>query len=294
VRPHLARRASDRLRHASDRSRLARTLLGAATGYGPSRCPQFAASISYHVLLSIFPLALLLATVGGLLLRDDQRRADVANAISERVPLLEDAGVDLDAALSTSLQSLGVLGVIGIVSLLWSASGMMASLRIGLNAAWGAPRAQPYVRGKLLDLVLVVVVNAFLVLSIGLVLLQPLFPPPWSSWLTTGILGTAGGWFAAIAVLYRVVPVVRSGWREIIGAAALAATGVALLQNGFSLYAERFADYSAVYGSLATVVAFLVLVYVAASVILFSGSLAAAWSRDGRAVVDAPIRSSGP
>jgi membrane protein len=294
VRPHLARRGFDRLRRASDRSRGARTLLAAATSYGPSRCPQFAASISYHVLLSLFPLALLVATVGGLLLRDDERRADVANAIAERVPLLEEAGVDLDAALSTSLQSLGLLGVIGIVSLLWSASGMMASLRIGLNAAWGVTRAQPYVHGKLIDLVLVVVVNAFFVLSIGLVLLQPLFPPPWSSWLTTGILATEAGWLAAIAVLYRVVPVVRSGWREVLGGAALAATGVTLLQHGFSLYAERFADYSAVYGSLATVVAFLVLVYLAATVILFCGSLAAAWSRDGRAVVDTPIRSSVP
>jgi membrane protein len=269
----------DRLRRVSDASRPARALLGAITAYGPSRCPQFAASISYHVLLSLFPLVLLVATLGGLLLRDDARRADVASAIADRVPLLEEAGVDLEAALSTSLQSLGVLGLIGFVSLLWSASGMMASLRIGLNAAWGVAQAQDYVRGKLLDLLLVVVVNGFLVLSIWLVLLQPLFPPPWSSWLT-GVLGSAAGWFVAIAVLYRVVPVQRAGRRVILGAAALAAAGLTLLQHGFSLYAERFADYSAVYGSLATVVAFLVLVYLEATVILFCGSLAAAWSRN--------------
>jgi membrane protein len=159
---------------------------------------------------------------------------------------------------------------------------MMASLRIGLNAAWGVPRAQPYVRGKLLDVVLVVAVNGFLVLSIALVLLEPLFSPAWSSWLTS-ILASAAGWFAAIAVLYRVVPVLRSGWPAILGAAALAAAGLTLLQHGFSLYAARFADYSAIYGSLATVVAFLVLVYLAANVILFCGSLAAAWSRDAAA-----------
>ena len=267
-----------RLRQVSDRSRSARALLGAIADYGPNRCPQFAASISYHVRLSLFPLALLVATLGGLLLRDDERRTDVANAIADRVPLLAEAGVDLDAALSTSLQSLGLLGLIGLVSLLWSASGMMASLRIGLNAAWGAPRSQPYVRGKLLDLAIVVAVNCFLVLSIWLVLLQPLFSPPWSSWLAS-ILGSAAGWFVATAALYRVVPVVRPGRSEVVGAAGLAAAGLTLLQHGFSLYTERFADYSAIYGSLATVVAFLVLVYLAASVILFCGSLAAAWER---------------
>jgi membrane protein len=267
-----------RLRHLSDRSRLARLVLGAAADYGLNRCPQFAASIAYHVLLSLFPLALLVATLGGLLLRDDERRTDVANAIADRVPLLAEAGVDLDAALSTSLQSLGLLGLIGTVSLLWSASGMMSSLRIGVNAAWGAVRAQPFVRGKLLDLAVVVAVNCFLVLSIWLVLLQPLFLPSWSSWLTS-ILGSVVGWFAATAALYRVVPVVRPGPRTVVGAAGLAAAGLTLLQHGFSLYTERFADFSAVYGSLATVVAFLVFVYLAASVILFCASLAAAWER---------------
>jgi membrane protein len=279
----LGRRVSDRLTGAHGTSRAARVLRAAVFGYAVRRCPQFAAAIAYHVLLALFPLALLAATIGGLLLRNDERRADVADAISDRVPLLEEAGVDLDAALSTSLGSLGVLGLIGIVSLLWAASGMMASVRIGLNAAWGA-EGPDYVRGKLLDLVLVVLVNAFLVLSIGVALLQPLFPPPWSSWLTTGILGTAGGWFVALAVLYRLVPAVKPDWRVILAGAALAAAGVTLLQDGFSLYVERFADYSAVYGSLATVVAFLILVYLAASVILFCGALAGSWSSSGRPV----------
>jgi membrane protein len=281
VRLELAQRASARLARARADSRIVRVLHEAVFGYVARRCPQFAASISYHVLLSLFPVALLVATIGGVLLQNDARRAQVADAISERVPLLEEAGVNLDAALSTSLGSLGVLGLIGLVTLLWSASGMMASLRIGLNAAWGFERAQPFIRGKLIDMVLVVLVNAFLIFSVGLVLLQPLFPPPWSSWITTGILGTAIGWFAALAVLYRVVPVVRPRGPEILAAAALAAMGVTLLQNGFSLYADRFADYSAVYGSLATVVAFLILVYLGASVILFCGALAGAWRDTG-------------
>jgi membrane protein len=223
---------------------------------------------------------LLVATVGGLLLQDDARRADVADAIADRVPLLEDAGVDLDAALSVSVSSLGVLGLIGLVALLWSASGMMTSLRIGLNAAWGV-ESHPYVRGKLIDAVLVVALNVFVVLSVALTLLQPLFPPPWSSWLTTGFLGTAAGWFVALAVLYRFAPSVRSGTRELLGGAAVAAVAVTVLQSGFSVYADRFADYAAVYGSLATVVAFLVYVYLSAAIVLFGGAFAAAWSRDG-------------
>jgi membrane protein len=280
VRLPLARRALPRLRHARDSSPLLRIASSAVTTYTAGRCPQFAASISYHVLLSVFPFALLVATVGGLLLQNDARRAEVADAIADRIPLLEDAGVDLDAALSVSVSSLGVLGLIGVVALLWSASGMMTSLRIGLNAAWGAGPWHPYVRGKVIDAVLVVALNVFLVVSVALTLLQPLFPPPWSSWLTTGFIGTAVGWFVALGVLYRFVPAVPTGRRELLGGAALAAAGVTALQSGFSIYADRFADYAAVYGSLATVVAFLVYVYLAAAIVLFGGAFAAAWSRE--------------
>jgi membrane protein len=278
VRLDFARRALPRLRETRDGSAFLRIVSAAVSTYTAGRCPQFAASISYHVLLSVFPFALLVATVGGLLLQDDARRADVADVIADRVPLLEEAGVDLDAALSVSVSSLGVLGLISVVALLWSASGMMTSLRIGLNAAWGT-QTHPYVRGKLIDAVLVVALNVFVVLSVALTLLQPLFPPPWSSWLTTGFLGTAAGWFIALTVLYRFAPSVRSGTRELLGGAAVAAVAVTALQSGFSVYADRFADYAAVYGSLATVVAFLVYVYLSAAIVLFGGAFAAAWSR---------------
>jgi YihY family inner membrane protein len=126
----------------------------------------------------------------------------------------------------------------------------------------------------------------FLVVSVALTLVQPLFPPPWSSWLTTGFLGTAAGWFLALALLYRLVPAVKPGGRELLAGAALAAVAVTLLQDGFSLYAERFGDYAAVYGSLATVVAFLVYVYLAAAIVLFGGALAAAWDRLDDVVYD--------
>lgn len=249
----------------------------AVSAFGSGHCAQFAASIAYRVLLSLFPLALLVASIFGLLLQDDERRAEVATDITDRVPLLEDAGIDLDAALSTSLATLGILGVFGLVTLLWSASGMMAALRVGLNAAWHAEKSQGYVRGRLIDLLLVTIVNVVIVASVSLTLLTPLFRLPWDSSLAAGFAARTIAWFIGLAALYRLVPAVRPSGREAVVGASLAALGLLILEEAFSVYATRFADYDAVYGSLATLVAFLIFVYWSASVVLFGAEAAVAW-----------------
>jgi membrane protein len=258
--------------------KLVRTSRSAVRGFSSSNLPQFAAAIAYRVLLSLFPLALLVASVVGLLLRDDDRRAEVAADITDRIPLLEDAGVDLDAALSTSLTSLGVLGGIGLVALLWASSGMMAALRVGLNAAWRVEKRQAYVRGKLIDLLLVTAVNVVVVASVGLTLVTPLFDLPLDTSLAASFAARTSAWFVGLAALYRLVPAVRPSGREAVVGSSLAALGLVVLEEGFSVYASRFADYDAVYGSLATVVAFLIFVYLSASVVLLGAAVAAAWS----------------
>ncbi len=50
---------------------------------------------------------------------------------------------------------LSAIGLISLVALLWGASGMMASIRLGLEAAMKVDRGRPAVRAKLVDFVLV-------------------------------------------------------------------------------------------------------------------------------------------
>lgn len=254
------------------------TTRAAARAFSSGDGSQFAAAIAYRVLLSLFPLALLVASIVGLLLQDDERRADVAAEITDRVPLLEDAGIDLDAALSTSPESLGLLGALGLVALLWSASGMMAALRIALNAPSPSEQRRTYVRGKLIDLLLVAIVNVVVVVSLSLTLLTPLVSWPWESSLAAGFVARTIVVFVGLAALYRLVPASRPSWRAAVVGASLAAIGLLILEEGFSVYATHFADYDAVYGSLATVVAFLIFIYLSATVVLLGASAARAWA----------------
>ena len=53
--------------------------------------------------------------------------------------------------------------------------------------------------------------------------------------------------------------------------------GYEVLKRGFQVYLDGFSNYSAVYGSLAAVVAFMIFVYLVAFVFLFGAEMSAVW-----------------
>src|SRR3972149_5704427 len=53
------------------------------------RCPQYAASISYHVIFSLFPLTIVLVSIFGLVLQDDELRQRVIDELVDVLPLTE-------------------------------------------------------------------------------------------------------------------------------------------------------------------------------------------------------------
>jgi membrane protein len=284
--------------------RLFRAMTTALSRYGPDGCPQFAAAIAYHVLLSIFPFVLLVASIAGFVLRDPEVRARLAETIVDRLPVIETAGIDLDRALNAGVAPLGFLGLVGLVTLLWSASGMMGALRVAFNRAWRAEYGQPYLRGKLLDFIVVVLLEVLVLAAVGLSVvrevvaeharngstLDDLVARGTSAGLVTGVLGPLVLVFGVLVFGYRYVPVVRPAWRDVLVGAFVGAVGTRLLFALFAVYTTRVADYTVVYGSLATLVAFLLLVYLSAGVVLFGAEVAAAWP----ATAQAPIGPAVP
>ena len=65
--------------------------------------------------------------------------------------------------------------------------------------------------------------------------------------------------------------------REVVPGAVVATVGLHLASAGFSIYLDRFGGFSDVYGPLGAVLAFLLLVYVSAVVLLIGACVAAAW-----------------
>ena len=59
-------------------------------------------------------------------------------------------------------------GIVALLGLLWGASGMMASIRAAFRAIWSDAEGDPYLGGKLLDVVLVLAAGVFAVCAFGL------------------------------------------------------------------------------------------------------------------------------
>jgi membrane protein len=258
--------------------------------YTRSDCGQHSAAISYHVFFSLVPfVALILAVLEAVLPETSTER--VVSWLVGVLPLSgELSGVVVDAV-EESAPPASATGVIAAAGLLWAASGMMASVRKAFRSVWESEARRPFLRGKALDLVLVLgsgllVVGAF-ALSVVVQLVTDTstrvvseLGGSGSAAARLGPLGQVAGTTAltclAFLLLYRFVPPVATRLRDALPAAALAAVAVQVVAAGFSIYLERFADFDRVYGPLGAVFALLLLVNVVSTILLFGACLTAA------------------
>jgi membrane protein len=266
---------------AARASSLIRLLRRSLVEFLDDDCPQFAAAIAYRVLFSLFPLAILLSGIFSLVVRAVGVRADVVDAIVRNVPLDESGEAELQRLLEGATSGLSALGLLAVVGVVWAASGMMAAIRSALNRAWDVAEPRPFVRGKVVDVALVLAVGAVVLASFVLTVTTRTaagvavdLDSAWAG-VATGVLVPLALSFAVTLLLYRVVPAadvaLREAWRAALGVAC----GFVLLQTLFAQYVANFASYNAIYGSLGAVIAFMAFVYLAALLFLFGAEAAA-------------------
>jgi membrane protein len=246
-------------------------------------------------MFSLVPFVALVVSVADLVL-PASRREQFIDWVFAALPgnELENS---VDHALDESRSAGPLVGVLSLALLLWGASGMMASLRRGFGAVWGLERPPPYVRGKLRDVALVAGAGAFLVAAFALSVVAQVISETGTD--VAGALGLdAGGLVtfvvdiatsslavaAALLAVYRVVPPVPVTLADAWPGALAAALACQVAVRGFAIYAANIADFNTAYGSLGTVFAFLVLVYLLAIIVLLGAELVvarAARAREG-------------
>ena len=259
--------------------------------YFADRCPQHAAGIAYRVLFSIAPLAIVLVSVFGLLLGNQEVHKAVVDTIVGALPSTAASRQEVADAITVIASPSSVLGLVTLVLFAWAATGMMASIRAGLEVAMHVEQSRPMARGKLVDLGLVVVAAMLVLVTVGVTLLDRLAQHTLRRLdAATGVDGTlATGWVipralavtatvVIIMLVYRFVPGRRLRFHDALAGAVT--TSILLLAISFAssrLY-DGVTRLSVVYGSLTAALVFLYSVYLYASALLFGGQVAAAWS----------------
>ena len=254
------------------------------------RCTQYAAAIAYRVLFSLFPLAIALVSVFGLVLQDDELRQQVINEVTDLLPGEQSGQGNIQQSIDQIATPLSAIGLISLVALLWGASGMMASIRLGLEAAMKVDRGRPAARAKLVDFILVAAAGVLVVVIVGLSAFGAFFSKlvdrftEWAGIATpSGLLLRDGVQLVAIAVtvllLYRFVPARKLRRRGALAGAILTAVGIWGSTKVLAIVFSDFSRYNLIYGSLAGVMTFLFFVYVVAWILLLGAEFAYAWSQ---------------
>lgn len=260
------------------------SLRRATVNFVEDRCTLLAAAISYFALFSLFPLALLVAAVFGVILRDEAFQARVLDAIVAALPVQA-------PTVASSLRALADLGpTLSVVSLLgavWSSGALATAVRSALEVVFDVHQGLPYFRAKLLDYLIVLAAGAlFLVSTIattGWRVIQAsadrlgLFDTREVSWLwDLGALALpAVTTFLTFLLLYRALPHKATRILHIWPGALLAAVLFEVAKLGIAFYFASFGSYQVVYGSLGGVIALLFWVYVSANILLFGAEVSA-------------------
>ena len=104
--------------------------------YREDRGRQFGALLSYYGFISLFPLLLVLVTVLGIVLDDnDDLRHRILDTVYARFPVV---GAQLRDS-TTSLPSNGVALVVGVLVSLWAGLAVVRHAQDALNLQWGVP-----------------------------------------------------------------------------------------------------------------------------------------------------------
>lgn len=256
------------------------------------QCLQLAGSVAFHVLLSVFPLIIVVVSAFGLISDNRTARHTVVDTLTTYIPLSESGRTSVLRLLADLQGSSSALGLLGLIGVAISAGGMMGSLRRALTAAWDAEKRRPFLRGKAMDLLLVLCAGIVLGASFGLTVAVRLATGAGrSDWLAflgpfSGIAGVVIGTlvpmlltFALFSFAYNFLPAVRTRLRGVWPGALVGAVLFQILKELFAVYLTHFANYNAVYGSLGVAAAFVFFVYLSANVLLFGAEIASEYPR---------------
>lgn len=261
-----------------------------------------AAAIAYYTLFSVFPLTLLLISLGSFVLNSQQAQEAALTAVGTYLPFATEL---VQRNIERVLELRGTASVIGVVGFIWAASGVFGSLSRAINLAWDLERPRPAWAERALAAGLVLLVALLFSLSLFSTAafevvqrLARLLPSdaPISGLSLIDLASTGLPYIFTVLLfsfLYTVLPSTRVAWTEVLPGALLASVVWEVAKNGFTIYLGSFATYNLVYGSLGAVIALLLWSYISGLIILLGAELTVQYARRRRGEAP-PVRYEEP
>ncbi|HOM72248.1 MAG TPA: YihY/virulence factor BrkB family protein [Armatimonadota bacterium] len=252
-----------------------------------------AAAISYYVFLSMIPILLLAIAVFGFVLGSEQAAIDrLIRYLSQNMPVLADGGAgSVEPLVRDIVEGSSAAAGFGIIALLWAGSQAFVNLEKAVNIAWDSqPRG--FFKQRLIAIGLLIAVGLLLLISFGIttaanaiqsyeIILvgQNLSKAFGTVWRFISILLPLIVNIATFTLIYKLLPNTRVPLLAAAVGGLVAGLLWELAKQGFSWYITNFANYSAVYGSLATIILLLLWIYYTAIVLILCAQISAIYYR---------------
>ncbi len=259
---------------------------------------QRAASFAYYAFFALFPLVVLLITVFTSFLGNQEVATQrITSAVEQYLPIDQTTSTQIIRTIQGVVKSRGSAGLIALAVLTWSALRFFQALVRGVNRAWGT-KEYSWWRLPIKNLFMTAILASALLLGIVIpAIIKNLEYVEYLYWKHSWEVGLDFMFFKDIfytlkmlsrylvpplvlfygfAMFYKFAPQRRTTFREIWPAALFVTIGLDLLKRGFTLYTLNIGNFNALYGTLGSIVALLMWIYLSGSLIILGGCLSAA------------------
>jgi membrane protein len=246
--------------------------------FGADNGTLLAASVSFNLLMSLFPLALVVVYIAGSFAGSPYTQEQIIRGIAYLLPVSRQM---IASTITSVAAARGAIGILAFIGLIWGGASFFNSIRASLNTAWGLRKPAPLLKGQLVNLLMMVGAAILLFLSVLITVflstvaeqsIQMRGGQTMSGSLLERILANVLAIclaFIVFLLLYRFVPSVRPKWKDIWPGAVAAALSFEITKIVFLIYLRVFNPYNLVYGSIGALIAFLMWTYLSALIFLF-------------------------
>jgi membrane protein len=259
---------------------------------------RLGAALAYYTLFAIAPVLLVATGIAGLAFGTDTVREEIVTQLDRLVG--RDGARAVQSLLEGAAQRrAGVIAtIIGSIAFVLAATGAFLELQAALNTIWRVKRNpsihfRAFLVDRLRSFGLVVAIGFLLMVSLAVTAALAAFsawlarrssslPLAWSGiHAVVSLIGTT----SLFALLYRILPDVRLGWRDVTTGAFVTAVLFTIGQQAIGLYLGQSSIASS-YGAAGSVMLLLLWVYYSCQIVLFGAEFTRVYAHHRGPTVD--------
>jgi membrane protein len=261
-------------------------------GYNEMNAGDLAAAVAYHALVALVPMFLLLVTMAGIFLQNDEVLNQATETINTVFPS-DDAVANAFRDALEARDNSGLFGLFSFLGFAWAGTGFVSSLARSMNRVYGV-RNSSYVSEKQRGFVIILIFSVFFLISAASSIVTTLFvaqetPEVIQKWGLVTTQSQVYGYLVAyvsalvlFTVIFRIVPNAAQRLIDVWPGALVAALLFSVTTQAFPIYIRLIGGanrYGVALGLVSLIVA---AVYILAHIMLFGTYINAAWQRGRR------------